>query len=234
MNSGAKILVLLFCIAAIGGLFLPQIKVSSKYFDSEEEATYIKLGEEAEGRDQSLGITIIVLVVIAIVLILLNANILSLLALTAGGTLVIYNAMGIIRIMNEYKKYSDSLSGMMDVHYGLGFYLLPASILFSAFIVLFNLNTQNDYGYTSSISYSSLSNKTLNQSSNYNTQHQPVIQPSYSQPNMSPSLNNGYQPVEMHHSTVNTDIFNQAPVASTSTQTESSVNNIQPNTNNVI
>jgi len=219
MSSGAKLLVLLLCAVAIGGLFLPQIKGTSTYSESETTLTYLRFGEEYKEKENGLGITILVLIGLAVLLLLVNANVISLLALTAAGTLVVYNGIAIIKLMNQYKEYSGVLSGVIEYHYGIGFYMLPAGILLSAIIVLFNLNTQSD-SYSSGISYSSLKSRTVYQPNSYNSQSyqaiqpQPAMQPSYNQPYGQASYNNGYQSTGMQNSVVNTNIFNQAPVAS--------------------
>ena len=230
MNSGVKLLVLLLCVVSIGGLFLPQMTISSEFSDDKESTIYIQVGEEAEDKDQSMGITILVLIAIAVFFLCIGANVLSLLALTAGGTLVVYNAVILIKAMDIYKEYSDSLSGFMDMNYGIGFYMLPAGILISIIMILFNLNNQNDVGYASGISYSSLSSRTSYQPSSYNPEPQPVVQPNYNQYYGQSAANSSYQSIGMQNSSVNTNIFNQAPVASNVNQFDAVVDNAGQNT----
>lgn len=231
MRSGTKMMVLLLCLVAISGLFLPQVTIEEDILGIEirNSVEYIKIDtENMENfvKENSFGITTLVFIVIAIMFLFFNANALSLMSLTIGGTLVIERFIALIITM---KSYNDS--GLNSAHYGIGFYILPLGIIIAIFIILFNLNgtVQNNELYASDISYSSLNTNKLRQTSNYNQQSQSAMQSNYGQT----SFNDNYPKEAMPKSVVDTNIFNQPPVAVNQNQVTPVTNGIQPNAQNI-
>lgn len=204
------------CILILISLFLPFATVSATVFGQtfSESVTYI----DGDGK------FVLMAAIAAGVLIFFKKELISLIPLGIGAGITIYSA---INVGSAFESTSN-MFGSVKTGFGFGFYLLIlgllvaiGSVIYSHFVLKKNasnitnqssgLNQMPEQGY---------------QPYNYNQPVQPMEQPSYGQPFVNNPVNEVQQPMEMPTSTVDTNIFNQAPVEVTPTAESNVVPNV--------
>jgi len=214
------------CVLAIISLFLPFATVSAEIFGTSisESVTYI------EGD----GAIVFAAIIVAGVLIFLKKDLFSLIPLGIGTAISIYSA---INVGKAFGDVSSLYGDLIKVGFGIGFYLLLVGLVVAAGAMAYSQFVLNKNGGAVSVQpYGQNVQQMPNQgyqSYNYNQPVEPQVQPSYGQPFVGTPVNEVQQPIGMPTSTVDTNIFNQAPVAQTTPVMNNSVSAEQPVMNNV-